>query len=97
MPSEKELVKKTAQQKKAYIEDSSDDESDDDIAQPKRGCLERCTLSPVEAEPPNKSSFTTNDRLLFLSEKISLLTSSPQKLSISEVSCKTPLIRIPNH
>ena len=96
MPSDKELAKKkTAQQNKAYIEDSSDDESDDDI-QPKRGCLERCTLSPVEAEPPNKSSFRADDQLS-LSQKISLLTSSPQKLSISEVSCTTPLIRIPSH
>lgn len=91
MPSDKEVVKKrTVQQKKVYIEDSSDEESDEDGPRPKRGwgCLERCTLSPVEEEPPNKS---TTDRLSFLSQKISLLTSSPQKTSTSEVSCMTLL------
>ena len=95
MPSDKGVMKKrTAQQKKVYIEDSSDDESGDDCPQPKRSCLERCTLSPVETEPPNKSNLSTNDRLSFLSQKISLLASSPQKTAISEVevSCMTPLI-----
>lgn len=93
MPSDKEVVKKRiAQEKRVYIEDSSDDESDEDSPQPKRGCLERCTLSPVEAEPPNKSNVSANHRLSFLSQKISLLTSSPQKPSTSEVSCMTPLI-----
>lgn len=91
MPGNKEVVKKrTTQQKKVYAEDSSDEESDEDSPQPKKSCLERCTLSPVKAEPPKKSA---TDRLSFLSQKITLLASSPQKPkpSTTKVSCMTPL------
>ena len=88
MPGDKEMIKKkTTQQKKVYVEDSSD-ESDKGSPQPKKSRLDRCTLSLLEAEPPKKSNFSGCHSLV---RRSPFLASSPQKPkpSTTEVSCMT--------